>query len=606
MERSHTEEAVARTEQTPTRPVSDGMTCRDLPPCVPRENVRSVPEADDTMTDGSHLYQTLLSIFECPVCLEYIVPPLTGCENGHYVCDSCRPRVRCCPLCRGPIGESRNYRLEALTQELKYPCRNTERGCSQLLVAGKVNRHERSCNYRLYHCPLRHVTRCGWTGVKGKVCSHMSSSHECECGEGGVRRQMRGGRLGSVGGMSLVEYQEEMFLCTSFLSISLSRFIVIVQFIGAREGVFRRLLLEHWLTGGGGLHEATVGILADWGVFRRLLLEHWLTGGLQKATVGTLAGGLQESTVETLADWVSPRGYCWNTVYLGVSRRLLLEHWLTGGGGLHEATVGILADWGVFRRLLLEHWLTGGLQKATVGTLAGGLQESTVETLADWVSPRGYCWNTVYLGVSRRLLLEHWLAGGLQEATVGTLADRTKDGKDILLRTATVTSLDLEETCLTGDFVGMDLQEFRGLVRPGNEGLGLVLKVDLLRCYNPLGRSLAQSYDWTSRIFLLDLKGRMVDLKGRLVDLNRLVDLEDLLVDVKGRMLDFKGRLMDFEDLLVDVKGRTVDFEGHMVDLNRRLVDYEGHMVDLNRRLVDYDDFLVYPKNLLACEDHSK
>nr|CAD7457887.1 unnamed protein product [Timema tahoe] len=381
MERSHTEEAVARTEQTPTRPASDRMTCRDLPSCVPRENVRSVPEADDTTTDGGHLYQTLLSIFECPVCLEYIVPPLTGCENGHYVCDSCRPRVRCCPLCRGPIGESRNYRLEALAQELKYPCRNTERGCSQRLVAGKVNQHERSCNYRLYHCPLRHVTRCGWTGVKGKVCSHMSSSHECECGEGGVRRQMRGGRLGSVGGMRLVEYQEEMFLCTSFLSISLSRFIVIVQFIGARE---------------------------------------------------------------------------------------------------------------------------------------------------------------VRVHVAGRFLY--------------TVRFSTKDGKDILLRTATVTSLDLEETCLTGDYVGMDLQEFRGLVRPGNEGLGLVLKVDVLRCYNPLGRSLAQSYD--------------------------------------GRVADLKGRMVDFKDLLVDVKGRTVD-------LNHRLVDFEGH-------LVDYDDILVYPKNLLACEDHSK
>nr|CAD7394068.1 unnamed protein product [Timema cristinae] len=197
MERSsQTEEAVVRMDQTPTRPASDRMKDRDMvktfdsvtcksrkltaqtarsmptlapvanpgskdtehtipdmlwlvlqffsqPSCVPRGNVKSVPKADDTMTDGSHLYQTLLSIFECPVCLEYIVPPLTGCENGHYVCDSCRPRLRCCPLCRGPIGESRNYRLEALAQELKYPCRNTERGCSQRLVAGKVNRHER-------------------------------------------------------------------------------------------------------------------------------------------------------------------------------------------------------------------------------------------------------------------------------------------------------------------------------------------------------------------------------------------------------------------------------------------------------------------------------
>lgn len=40
----------------------------------------------------------LLSAFECPVCMDYMLPPYLQCQAGHLVCGNCRPKVTCCKL----------------------------------------------------------------------------------------------------------------------------------------------------------------------------------------------------------------------------------------------------------------------------------------------------------------------------------------------------------------------------------------------------------------------------------------------------------------------------------------------------------------------------
>ena len=42
---------------------------------------------------------------ECPVCYEYLTPPLQiySCENGHLVCQDCKPKLSKCILCRGTL-----------------------------------------------------------------------------------------------------------------------------------------------------------------------------------------------------------------------------------------------------------------------------------------------------------------------------------------------------------------------------------------------------------------------------------------------------------------------------------------------------------------------
>ena len=34
----------------------------------------------------------LASLFECPVCFDYVLPPILQCHAGHLVCSNCRPK----------------------------------------------------------------------------------------------------------------------------------------------------------------------------------------------------------------------------------------------------------------------------------------------------------------------------------------------------------------------------------------------------------------------------------------------------------------------------------------------------------------------------------
>lgn len=38
----------------------------------------------------------LASLFECPVCFDYVLPPILQCQSGHLVCSSCRPKLSYC------------------------------------------------------------------------------------------------------------------------------------------------------------------------------------------------------------------------------------------------------------------------------------------------------------------------------------------------------------------------------------------------------------------------------------------------------------------------------------------------------------------------------
>lgn len=50
--------------------------------------------------------QDLASLFECPVCFDYALPPIMQCQSGHIVCQSCRQKLNLCPTCRGPLGKT--------------------------------------------------------------------------------------------------------------------------------------------------------------------------------------------------------------------------------------------------------------------------------------------------------------------------------------------------------------------------------------------------------------------------------------------------------------------------------------------------------------------
>lgn len=96
----------------------------------------------------------LTSLFECPVCFDYVLPPIIQCQNGHLVCSSCRQKLTSCPTCRVPIATNiRNLPMEKLATTMMFPCKYSSSGClASFLYTDKLD-HEDSCEYKPYSCP---------------------------------------------------------------------------------------------------------------------------------------------------------------------------------------------------------------------------------------------------------------------------------------------------------------------------------------------------------------------------------------------------------------------------------------------------------------------
>ena len=89
-------------------PISSSNFNSKLEPNSPTVKRKKMPEEQKYRID-SETTEKMLNLMECPVCLE--VPraaPIFSCRNGHLICGSCQPKVKCCPTCRCPDVGIRN------------------------------------------------------------------------------------------------------------------------------------------------------------------------------------------------------------------------------------------------------------------------------------------------------------------------------------------------------------------------------------------------------------------------------------------------------------------------------------------------------------------
>lgn len=119
----------------------------------------------------------LASLFECPVCFDYVLPPILQCQSGHLVCSSCRPKLSCCPTCRGPLGNIRNLAMEKVASNVMFPCKHSNTGCTVTLVHTEKAEHEEACEFRPYSCPCPGAS-CKWQGGLDQVMPHLMMSHK--------------------------------------------------------------------------------------------------------------------------------------------------------------------------------------------------------------------------------------------------------------------------------------------------------------------------------------------------------------------------------------------------------------------------------------------
>jgi len=130
------------------------------------------------------LLENLLKDLECPVCMQYMVPPIKMCTNGHNICSKCRETVKCCPTCRAKFLETRNVALENIAIRQKYPCANRQSGCLELFTIEHIAKHHAVCVYGKIKCPFHLVETCSWTGLKSNLKEHVKAAHSKEFREG--------------------------------------------------------------------------------------------------------------------------------------------------------------------------------------------------------------------------------------------------------------------------------------------------------------------------------------------------------------------------------------------------------------------------------------
>lgn len=87
--------------------------------------------------------------FECPICKEYMYPPVFNCDLGHTVCKSCKSKMTLCPFCKAFIGNSRNFALEDILVTLRVACQNEDKGCKFKGGVQDVQLHELMCVFNI-------------------------------------------------------------------------------------------------------------------------------------------------------------------------------------------------------------------------------------------------------------------------------------------------------------------------------------------------------------------------------------------------------------------------------------------------------------------------
>ncbi|XP_026482518.1 E3 ubiquitin-protein ligase sina-like [Ctenocephalides felis] len=133
-------------------------------------------EQNSSRLSSSRLNHSLLNILLCPVCWEYITPPINQCKMGHLICASCKGRLMTCPTCRSSFAAKRNLAMEKVANKLMFPCTNDQSGCRENFRYKYKADHEANCVHRLYKCVLQ-AGSCSWTGKYADIFPHSSASH---------------------------------------------------------------------------------------------------------------------------------------------------------------------------------------------------------------------------------------------------------------------------------------------------------------------------------------------------------------------------------------------------------------------------------------------
>ena len=121
-----------------------------------REKVRKLEE-------DNRKWEQLRDMIECQVCLQ--VPrqegPVPVCSNGHFLCCTCRDRIRVdaeglgvlpkCPTCTVDLGNATSLLASRLVERVKHECKYDD--CEDLVEFAHLEKHHLDCFSRKVICP---------------------------------------------------------------------------------------------------------------------------------------------------------------------------------------------------------------------------------------------------------------------------------------------------------------------------------------------------------------------------------------------------------------------------------------------------------------------
>ena len=116
-------------------------------------------------------------IMNCPVCFNFMCPPVYQCTQGHPICASCSPQIDTCPQCRVSMSiKIRCLLVEQLLEREMFDCQYRSSGCSEKVKYSEKSTHEGKCPMRPFQCPHRCSLK--YSGSDKDLIEHLKTDHQ--------------------------------------------------------------------------------------------------------------------------------------------------------------------------------------------------------------------------------------------------------------------------------------------------------------------------------------------------------------------------------------------------------------------------------------------
>lgn len=126
--------------------------------------------AEDERSSRMKLFVSeLTKRVECPVCLS--VPtkaPIFMCPHGHNICCECKTQCQFCPVCREPMGNTKNLLAFTVIELMDHVC--PYHGCSTKMPLTNLETHKMTCEYEPVECP---ADFCFVTVARNDIVKHL-------------------------------------------------------------------------------------------------------------------------------------------------------------------------------------------------------------------------------------------------------------------------------------------------------------------------------------------------------------------------------------------------------------------------------------------------